>query len=84
MVHVHGRRVQQLVEPLRRIPPEQVIAVAVDAGKVSAVALVADFTGERLCPAVFVHVEPVGDRRAGRPCRVGDQGPTGGPGPCRR
>jgi transposase len=50
MVHVHGRRVQQLVEPLRRIPPEQVIAVAVDAGKSSAVALVADFTGERLCP----------------------------------
>ena len=50
MVHVHGRRVQQSVEPLRRIPPEQVIAVAVDAGKASAVALVADFTGERLCP----------------------------------
>ena len=31
MVHVHGRRVQQLVEPLRRIPPEQVIAVGVEA-----------------------------------------------------
>jgi hypothetical protein len=42
--------VQQLVEPLRRIPSEQVIAVAVDAGKAAAVALVADFTGERLCP----------------------------------
>lgn len=50
MVHVHGRRVQRLVEPLRKVPPEQVIAVAVDAGKASAVALVADFTGERLCP----------------------------------
>jgi hypothetical protein len=49
MVHVHGRRVQQLVEPLRKIPPEQVIAVSVDAGKSTAVALVADFTGERLC-----------------------------------
>jgi transposase len=49
MVHVHGRRVQQLVEPLRKIPPEQVIAVSVDAGKTTAVALVADFTGERLC-----------------------------------
>jgi N-acetylglucosamine kinase-like BadF-type ATPase len=38
-----------LVEPLRRIPSEQVIAVAVDAGTSAAVALVADFTGEWLC-----------------------------------
>ncbi len=49
MVHVHGRRLQWLVEPLRRLPSEQVIAVTVDAGKASAVALVAAFTGERLC-----------------------------------
>jgi hypothetical protein len=52
MVHVHGRRVQRLVEPLRKILLEQVIAVAVDAGKSTALALVADFTGERLCPPV--------------------------------
>lgn len=45
MVHVHGARVQQLVLPLRKIPPDQVIAVSVDAGKAEAVALVAAFTG---------------------------------------
>lgn len=50
MVHVHGPRVQQLVAPLREIPPEKVIAVSVDAGKANAVALIAAFSGERLCP----------------------------------
>ena len=49
MVHVHGPRVQMLVAPLREIPAEQVIAVSVDAGKANAVALIAAFTGERLC-----------------------------------
>lgn len=50
MVHVHGARVQRLVEPLRRIPADELVAVAVDAGKASAVALVATFTGDRLVP----------------------------------
>ena len=49
MVHVHGRRVQQLVLPLRDIPADQVIAVSVDAGKAQALALVAAFSGDRLC-----------------------------------
>jgi hypothetical protein len=49
MVHVHGRVVQQQVLAARGWPLEQSVAVAVDAAKATAVALVADFTGERLC-----------------------------------
>ena len=52
MVHVHGRVVQQQVLASRGGPLEQSVVVAVDAAKASAVALVADFTGERLCPPV--------------------------------
>jgi hypothetical protein len=50
MVHVHGRRVQRNVESTRRASSDQLVAVAIDAGKSEALALVADFTGERLCP----------------------------------
>ena len=52
MVHVHGRVVQQQVLAARGGGPEQSIVVAVDAAKATAVALVADFTGQRLCPPV--------------------------------
>ena len=52
MVHVHGARVQRQLEALRRFPLSELVAVAVDTGKSSAIALVADFTGERLCPPV--------------------------------
>jgi transposase len=37
-----------LVAQTRRVPPEQLLAVPVDVGKRSAVALVCDFTGELL------------------------------------
>lgn len=50
MVHVHGARVQRQLEAVRRFPLSELVAIAVDAGKSSAVGLVADFTGERLCP----------------------------------
>ncbi len=60
MVHVHGQRVQQLVEPIRQFPPDQVVAVAVDAGKASAVALVAAFSGERLCPPFTFAMNRIG------------------------
>lgn len=52
MVHVHGARVQRQLEALRRFPLSELVAVAVDTGKSSAIALVADFTGERLCPPI--------------------------------
>jgi transposase len=47
MLHVHGRRVQ-VSEAVRLGRREELIAVAIDVGKASAVALVADFAGERL------------------------------------
>ncbi len=52
MVHVHGRRVQQQVAAAAGAPAEQCVVVAIDTGKADAVALVADFTGERLCAPV--------------------------------
>lgn len=52
MMHVHGARVQRQLEALRRFPLGELVAVAVDTGKSSAIALVADFTGERLCPPI--------------------------------
>ena len=52
-MHVHGPRVQQQVLAARGVSLERSVAVAVDAGKAEAVALVADFTGERLCPPVL-------------------------------
>jgi hypothetical protein len=48
MVHVHGAKVQQLVEQTRGVPPEQLLAVPIDAGKQQAMALVCDFAGELL------------------------------------
>ena len=54
MVHVHGRRVQQQVAAAAGAPSEQCVVVAIDTGKAEAIALVADFTGERLCaPLTF-------------------------------
>ncbi len=60
MVHVHSRRVQQLVDPIRQFRPDQVVAVAVDAGKASAVALVATFSGERLFPPFTFAMNRIG------------------------
>jgi transposase len=48
MVHVHGAQVQQLVAQTRGVPPERLVAVPVDVGKLTAAALVCDFTGELL------------------------------------
>jgi transposase len=49
MVHVHGPRVQVQAEPIRQASGLcELIAVPVDVGKSSAMALVADFTGQRL------------------------------------
>jgi transposase len=48
MVHVHGAQVQQLVAQTRGVPPERLLAVPVDVGKLAATALVCDFTGEVL------------------------------------
>jgi transposase len=48
MVHVHGRRAQQLAVATRGLEPSGLIAVPIDVGKRHAVALVCDFTGELL------------------------------------
>ena len=49
MVHVHGPRVQVQAEPIRQVSGlAELIAVPIDVGKASAMALVADFTGQRL------------------------------------
>lgn len=52
MVHVHGPQVAAQVEAGRTAAPEQLVGVAVDAGKAEALALVADFAGQRLCAPV--------------------------------
>ena len=50
MVHVHGPRVQVQAEPIRQVSElAELVAVPIDVGKASAMALVADFTGQRLC-----------------------------------
>ncbi len=78
MVHVHGRRVQQQVAAAGGAPAEQCVVVAIDTGKAGAVALVADFAGERLCaPVTFTMnrtgitgmVEQVGAAAANRQVR---------------
>jgi transposase len=49
MVHVHGSRVQVQAEPIRHVSGlAELVAVPIDVGKASAMALVADFTGQRL------------------------------------
>jgi transposase len=48
MVHVHGAQVQQLVTQTRGVPPERLLVVPVDVGKLAATSLVCDFTGEVL------------------------------------
>jgi hypothetical protein len=48
MVHVHGAQVQQLVAQTRGVPPERLLVVPVDVGKLAATSLVCDFTGEVL------------------------------------
>jgi len=45
MVHVHGRAV--LERAVVGVPPRARIAVLVDTGKLSAMAMVADFAGQR-------------------------------------
>jgi transposase len=48
-VHVHGPRVQVQAEPIRHVSTlAELVAVPIDVGKASAMALVADFTGQRL------------------------------------
>jgi transposase len=48
MVHVHGRRAQQLAVGTRGLDPGGLIAVPIDVGKRQAAALVCDFAGELL------------------------------------
>lgn len=48
MVHVHGVRVQRLVEQTRGLPSEQLVAVPIDVGKYAAMALACDVAGQLL------------------------------------
>ena len=84
MVHVHGPRVQAQAEPIRQVSGlAELVAVPVDVGKASAMALVADFAGQRLArPFSFsldrdglidlvVHVEHALEGRPVKLIRVG-------------
>ncbi len=48
MVHVHGVRAQELSSRTAGVPLERLVAVPVDVGKSTAMALACDFTGRRL------------------------------------
>jgi hypothetical protein len=48
MVHVHGGRVQQLSARTAGASLQALVAVPVDVGKASSVAMVCDFTGQVL------------------------------------
>jgi transposase len=48
MVHAHGRRAQRLAEYTCGIPPEQLVAVAIDVGKHRAMAMACDFAWQVL------------------------------------
>jgi hypothetical protein len=55
MVHVHGRRAQQLAVATRGLDPGELVAVPVDVGKRHAAALVCEVAGELLArPFRFV------------------------------
>jgi transposase len=46
MVHVHGAQAQQLAQTTRGVDPAQLVAVPIDVGKHTAMALVCEVTGE--------------------------------------
>ena len=83
MVHVHGVRVQRLVEQTRGLPVEQLVAVPIDVGKHTAVALACDFAGQLLVGVfrfamtqagvaeLVGRIRKVGARRPVRLVRVG-------------
>lgn len=74
MVHVHGVRAQELSSRTVGIGLDRLVAVPVDVGKPTAMAMVCDFTGRRLAaPFEF------GQDRAG----LGRAGRSGGAGPAR-
>jgi transposase len=50
MVHAHGHGAQRLAEFTRGVPPEQLIAVAIDVGKNTAMAMACDFAWQVLVP----------------------------------
>ena len=60
MAHVHGRDVAQRAVRIGRLPAERRLLVPADVGKLVAMALVADATGERLvAPFMFTLDRPV-------------------------
>ena len=79
MVPVHGAQAQRLVAQTRGILPDQLVAVPIDVGKHTAMALICDFTGELLVgpfqfamtrPGVSELVRRVEAVRAERPVRL--------------
>ena len=60
MVHVHGRRVSERVALGAFVPPQQRLAVPVDVGKHTAMALVADFAGDRLVAPLTFSLDRLG------------------------
>jgi transposase len=51
MVHVHGQQVERLAAQTRGLPAAQLVAVPIDVGKATAMALACDFSGQLLVRA---------------------------------
>ena len=83
MVHVHGRRAQQLALGTRGLDPGGLVAVPIDVGKRQAAALVCDFAGELLARPFEVRDEPGRGRGAGSAGGGGDRRSAGRAGPGR-
>jgi hypothetical protein len=83
MVHVHGRQVERLAAQTRELPAAQLVAVPIDVGKTTAMALACDFSGQLLVRGfefpltlsgvaeLVRRVEHVGVQRSVRLIRVG-------------
>jgi hypothetical protein len=83
MVQVHGAQAQQLAQTTRGVDPAQLVAVPVDVGKHTAMALVCEVTGELLArPFAFLMTMARGEA-AGRAGPGGQLRPSGPAGPGR-
>jgi transposase len=77
MVHVHGAQAQRLAEQTRGADPTELVAVPIDVGKHTAMALVCDFAGELLVrPFGFAMTRPGVAELVRRVQAVGAQRPV--------
>lgn len=71
MMHIHGDTTRRLTSRSAGIPLDELVAVAIDTGKLGAAAMVCDFTGRRLAaPFEFGMDRPGIDRLQARVAEV--------------